>query len=159
MLFLIKKSFKIILGVIASIAITALATVVGIKCKQHKDYKKFTNGFISENCHLSESNQLEEQSDGLNKSNQCTYTERLRNEFKEKFGENRELPKPVLQHIYNDILNKKTNENANNVNKLREKISTTKSFLNNSRLLDKKRESLKNVLESLERNLKLAENE
>ena len=39
MLFLIKKSFKIILGVIASIAITALATVVGIKCKQYKHKK------------------------------------------------------------------------------------------------------------------------
>ena len=121
MLFLIKKSFKIILGVIASIAIAALATVVGIKCKQykqHKDDKKFTNDLMMNKYNLS-------------KSNQHTYAEQLRKKFKERCGKNRKLPKSVLQTIYKGVLNEEKDcRLATDVNWLQTKISNVESKLN-----------------------------
>ena len=132
MLFLIKKSFKVVLGVIASIAIAALATVGIVKYNKYKHDKKlvadFTNG---------------------------TGIEQLR----EKYGKNGELPKAVLQTIYKAELHKRIAENddtkTERIAMLNDKIANVEHELNKMKSNVEQRPVLEYELGSLRLALKI----
>ena len=127
MLFLIKKSFKVVLGVIASIAIAALATFGIMKCKD----KRIINNFVrTHNSNLTPAEQ-----------------------FKEKYGKNGELPKSVLKTIYNHHRNK-MKASKDEKKYIKNEIAEKKRKLKKKKTEPDNRQKMENKLKKQESDLK-----